>query len=283
MFLHSKRLVAVASFLACNHIKDHIYAQEGLPTSQCACNTQETNKTAGISSLTVPQSVGCNWNSNWDLRGDNQKDEEKKSKGVSHQIILIRHGQYEFGDSDEKRVLTDLGRQQANRTGERLLELHNSGKIHPIKYVYYSPLARATETHSTISLHLPKTILKHNVQPCSMIREGAVCVPCPIHPTWRPTDEMVAKDGARVEAAFINHMHRADKTEDADYSTVLVCHGNVIRYFVMRALQLPTNAWLRTSVANSSITIINVSPSGNVSLQCMGESGHLLAHQITFN
>ena len=35
---------------------------------------------------------------------------------------------------------------------------------------------------------------------------------------------------------------------------VLVCHGNVIRYFVMRGLQLPPEAWLRQSLNNGSIT-----------------------------
>ena len=91
------------------------------------------------------------------------------------------------------------------------------------------------------------------------------------------------------------HIHRAqqlnennEKTDNHDddsvsYSTILVCHGNVIRYFVMKALQLPVDAWLRTSVANSSITILSISHTGSVSLQCMGDAGFLDAGEVTFN
>jgi serine/threonine-protein phosphatase PGAM5 len=43
---------------------------------------------------------------------------------------------------------------------------------------------------------------------------------------------------------------------------VIVGHGNVIRYFVCRALQLPPDAWLRLGLANASITVLNVRPSG---------------------
>lgn len=225
------------------------------------------------------------WDQNWDYRekaGVGSKQETLKSR-VEHQIVLIRHGQYESADSDFERVLTALGREQATRAGERLKELVDAGAIHPIKYVFYSPMQRATETHSFIQRHLPDTIKPQHIKPCSMIMEGAVRRPVPAHSSWKPSDEQFLKDGARVEAAFLNHVHRADEKEENNYSTVIVCHANVIRYFAMRALQLPTDAWLRTSLANASMTIIDISPTGSVSLRCLGESGFLEAKNVTFN
>lgn len=254
--------------------------------------------------------VENNWDTNWDMREEikeelyedpkdeiieeinedltdeiKQKDEKKKEL-VNHHIILIRHGQYEQnnGNSDEKRVLTELGREQARITGRRLKELSDAKLIHPIKYIYYSTMTRATETHNLIMESLlDENILKHNIQPCSMIKEGAVCRPDPKHITWLPTDEDFFKDGVRVHAGFVNHIHRASVDEDANYTTVLVCHGNVIRYYMLKALQLPTNAWLRTSVANSSISMLSISPDGGVSCTNFGDSGHLPANRVTFN
>jgi serine/threonine-protein phosphatase PGAM5 len=83
----------------------------------------------------------------------------------------------------------------------------------------------------------------------------------------------------------MKYIHRSTLKEnphDENYSTLLVCHGNIIRYFVMRALQLPPDAWLRTAVWNASITIIEVHPTGRVSLRCMGDVGHIPGKQISY-
>ena len=44
------------------------------------------------------------------------------------------------------------------------------------------------------------------------------------------------QDGARIEAAFRKYFHRADPTQKADSVEVIVCHANVIRYFVCRSV-----------------------------------------------
>lgn len=59
--------------------------------------------------------------------------------------------------------------------------------------------------------------------------------------------------------------------------------GNVIRYFVLRALQLPPEAWLRLAVYNASITVLTVSATGRVSLRMLGDVGHLPPEMITYN
>lgn len=260
--------------------------------SECTrCDKDAATMDAGSGSRTGQ------WIDNWDMRqaatpptvpatSTGEKPDEStaksKKKRVCHQIVLIRHGEYESGKDDHLRVLTDRGRRQASLAGSRLQEMVDSKAIYPVKYVFYSTMARATETHGLIQPHL-KGVLPHHVEPCSMIREGAVCRPQPPHPTWKPSDEDFYKDGLRIEAAFAAHIHRADdEEEDEDYTTVLVCHGNVIRYFALKALQLPVDAWLRTSVANCSISTLHIGPSGKVSLRGLGDVGHLAPKDITW-
>jgi len=50
-------------------------------------------------------------------------------------------------------------------------------------------------------------------------------------------------------------MTRPDAEQTADTHELLVCHGNVIRYCTLRALQLPPEAWLRLSHPNCGITM----------------------------
>lgn len=119
--------------------------------------------------------------------------------------------------------------------------------------------------------------------------------------SWNPSDAEFEEEGARVEAAFSKYFHRLtidsslkdNNIESNNQSTnlsvvpsqttVLVCHGNVTRYLSLRALQLPTFAWLRLAVYNGSITILEIRPSGHVSLRCLGDVGHLSPELITYS
>lgn len=42
------------------------------------------------------------------------------------------------------------------------------------------------------------------------------------------------KDNPRIEGAFRKYIHRADAGQQEDSHELIVCHGNVIRYFVCR-------------------------------------------------
>ena len=42
------------------------------------------------------------------------------------------------------------------------------------------------------------------------------------------------QDGSRIEAAFRKYIHRADVKQANDSHELIVCHANVIRYFVCR-------------------------------------------------
>ena len=228
------------------------------------------------------------WDSNWDKRDPNHlvdpkklKDldcdsltqilNEHKSKATRH-LIFIRHGQYnsQFKE-DEKRTLTLLGQEQAVYTGIRLKEFG-------IAYdrLVESTMTRALETSALIQGQINTVPTERT----DLLREGSPIKPDPPQSNWRP-DTAVYADSPRIEAAFRKYVHRAASSQEKDSYEIFVCHANVIRYIVCRALQLPPSAWLRISLRHGSITWLSVQPSGKVSLQCLGESGHMPTEKLS--
>lgn len=209
MFRFSGRLQAVTSFF----ILSSGLNQTCSPT---ICESFSTSDTTATSNRTTAsqasyqkfvsgpfprnpnEELGVVWNENWDQRHDLYLKSNKSLKGI-HQIILIRHGQYIDEPEDHQRKLTDLGRLQATMTGKRLTELIEAGIIFKPKRIYYSTMTRATETWEMIkpelTNHLPA--LSH-IECCSMIREGAVCLPVPPSELWKPHPDKLFKDQQRV-------------------------------------------------------------------------------------
>ena len=166
----------------------------------------------------------------------------KATPSAARVLILVRHGQYNLsGSQDSERYLTELGREQADLTGHRLAQLvnhYNSTKKYDLSLVM-SSMTRATETANIIAKHL-ETSAAESAESCSLIREGAPCEPVPsASSVWDPDPHQFFEEGARIEAGFRKYFHRADPSQKDNSVQILVCHGNVIRYFVCRALQLP--------------------------------------------
>jgi len=90
------------------------------------------HETTGETSWTHPNTM--KFNKTWDGRTPGKK-------GVTHQILLVRHGQYEEkGKDDSERKLTPLGRKQAEATGKRINELLAAGVLSPIKVTPITPI-----------------------------------------------------------------------------------------------------------------------------------------------
>ena len=211
------------------------------------------------------------WDHNWDQRHFD-KNEEKKPKASRH-LLLIRHGQYNLkGVTDSQRYLTELGTEQALLTGARLAELNL-----PWTSLVCSTMTRAQQTAGLIRQALPENVPVKADDP--LLAEGAPYPPEP--PTsFRPEHKWFS-DGSRIEAAFRKYFHRADLEQTEDSYEMIVCHANVIRYFVCRAMQIPPEAWLRLSLKHASITSITIRPSGKVSVRGIGEAGHFPPDKLT--
>mmetsp|Transcript_14503 Transcript_14503/g.43313 ORF Transcript_14503/g.43313 Transcript_14503/m.43313 type:complete len:308 (+) Transcript_14503:225-1148(+) len=245
------------------------------------------------------------WSYNWDHRdfdsnGVRRKPGRAAAQGAKRRhILLVRHGQYrEKYVDDAERILTPLGRAQAAATGQRVAEIVTQpGAV--CRAIFSSNMARAVETADIVARSLPG--VRRAVDPS--LAEGVPChaIPGGVHHT-----AAVYRDGARIEASFRRYFKRSlpyDETDDdddddefaspgafspprpgdpTDEYDVIVCHANVIRFFCLRALQLPPEAWLRLCTMNCSITYVTIGPSGHVSLRMMGDVGHLKPDQVTF-
>nr|XP_026265470.1 serine/threonine-protein phosphatase PGAM5, mitochondrial [Urocitellus parryii] len=78
-----------------------------------------------------------------------------------------------------------------------------------------------------------------------------------------------------------NYIHRADAKQEEDSYEIFICHANVIRYIVCRALQFPPEGWLRLSLNNGSITHLVIRPDGRVALRTLGDTGFMPPNKIT--
>lgn len=256
-------------------------------------SSDERRRTAQAS-WTTGYTPSVKWDWNWDRReahslvkprnpkndinnnivnGNFEDRVEKVKPSASRHLIFIRHGQYNLeGVSDSERYLTQLGREQASLTGDRLKQLNL-----PYSRIVYSTMTRAAETARIIIERLDNV---EEVEHCDLLREGAPVPPEPPIGSWKPEMHFYA-DGARIEAAFRKYVHRAPTSQEKDSYEVFVCHANVIRYFVCRALQLPPEAWLRMTLHNGSMTHIVVRPDGRVGMWHLGECGYMPPEKLS--
>ena len=181
-------------------------------------------------------------------------------------IYLIRHGEYTPQDDnipDSENVLTPLGIAQARLVSARLKAMN-------IKFssLTSSTMTRAKQTAMVINEDFPDL----NLEESDIIRE---CTP----PTWRK-DVMAGVDTVhRVEC--VENLEKAFKEffipspHEKDRNDIIVCHGNVIRYFVTKVLKVNTMSWLQMTISNCSITIVRIKSDGTMKLVSFNDVGHI--------
>jgi serine/threonine-protein phosphatase PGAM5 len=212
----------------------------------------------------------CKWESNW----DGLAHTKPRAKRMLH---FVRHGQYDLGSKErELHILTKLGHMQAEATAKRLQHMRAVGRL-PIDRLVHSDMIRAVQTADAITQRLPGV----PVECMPDLAEGRPCIPQPSHSARKWSGPRMEADGARIDRGFHQIVHRACESAEQDEHVVVVCHANVIRYFVCRALQLPPEAWLRMSLPHCSLTTLCVHPGGRVSMHGFGDAGHLDPTQLS--
>lgn len=207
------------------------------------------------------------WEPNWDRMGT----ETAAKSQVMRRLIFIRHGDYNKTSSTKE--LNDLGKKQSERAGKRLSELYQSRGLQLINTVTVSPINRAKETWQIIKQNIKTNgIIESETD---LLREGYPCLTEPPVKQQKKPYTMFS-EVARMEAGYRFYVHRPLCNQRKTSTDLYVCHGNVIRYFLMRALQLPPQYWLRLNIENASLTEVNVFSNGYVSVKTMGEKGHLV-------
>ncbi|XP_017070137.2 serine/threonine-protein phosphatase Pgam5, mitochondrial [Drosophila eugracilis] len=214
------------------------------------------------------------WMHHWDLHKPQlQKVANGEMSSALRHIILVRHGEYT--KTLDGSHLTELGRRQAELTGRRLREMDLTWD-----HVVASTMPRAEETAMIILKQLNLDPLK--MKRCTLLPEGT---PYPGDPppkrSARSLEQAYQRDGPRIEAAFRRYFFRASPEQEHDSYLLIVGHSNVIRYLILRALQLPPAAWTRLNLNHGSITWLTVWPTGYVTLRCLGDSGFMPVSELT--
>lgn len=178
-------------------------------------------------------------------------------------LYLIRHGAYVPDRNADPRFgpgLTPLGIAQARLVAARL-----NGIAVTFDSMTSSTLLRARETAAVMHETLASVPLAQS----PLISE---CTP----PLFDEVQGDVAREQAecakQLDQAFVEFFTAA---KGAKRNDILVAHGNVIRYLVVKALKVDPRAWLGMSVAHASMTVIQVQPDGSMKILAVGDSGHI--------
>jgi broad specificity phosphatase PhoE len=192
-------------------------------------------------------------------------------------LYLARHGQQAAPGRVVDNLgngLTRRGQQQARHLARRL-----SAALSDVRgvVIHHSTMRRAAETAAFVAAQLSEAPLR----PTRVLWEiPAVSVPADFaHWFTRFTPEQIARGQAQAERAYRQFCRPA---RGRDRHAVIVCHGNLIRYFVTRVLNLPGDAWINLETDNAGLTELIVDADGRVRLLSFNDVGHLPARLRSF-
>ena len=193
------------------------------------------------------------------------QENNPKKKGT-RTLYLIRHGQYDHEDKrdpEKGKALVPLGVAQARLAANRLKSIPAE-----MTSLTSSTMTRARQTAMIINKEFPQLKL----QQTSLLSE---CTP----PTWRK-DIMEEEDPVEMQ----NCSEKLDKAfskffvpspDEKDRNDIIVCHGNVIRYFVTKVLKVNTMSWLQMTTGNCGLTVVQIKPNGSMKLISFNDMGHI--------
>ena len=193
------------------------------------------------------------------------QENNTKTRGV-RTLYLIRHGQYDQDDDrdpDIGKALIPLGIAQSKLVAGRL-------KSFPVEMnsLISSTMTRARQTAMIIN----QDFAELELQQTRLIRE---CTP----PTWREDimegedSEELKKCTDNLDVAFTKYF--IPSPDEKDRNDIIVCHGNVIRYFVTKVLKVETMSWLQMTTGNCGLTVVRIKPDGSMKLVSFNDMGHI--------
>jgi serine/threonine-protein phosphatase PGAM5 len=179
-------------------------------------------------------------------------------------IYLVRHGAYlpdPKANPESGPGLSTLGVAQARLVATRLRAM---------------PIAVTTVTSSTLARAQQTAAIVHEQIGDARASASALLSECtpPALAIARSSDDSAMKAcQQRLDSAFATFFSPATAKHD-----VLVCHGNVIRYLVTKAMGADTRIWPSLSVGHASITSIEVHGPGVYRIVSVGDIGHIPAN-----
>jgi serine/threonine-protein phosphatase PGAM5 len=240
-----------------------------------------------------------------------------------HVILVRHGQYEEKYDDDKRRVLTPLGREQAKKTGERIAKMISqtncnvkvvrssdmSRAIETAKIISDClprtvvrggadpllaegrPCANTPGKRSSLSAAVERDGPRIETAFRKYFFRSEENEVRDVVTGSRDSGVVTHKEGGRLEGVK-SLFRRKKSSSNLDFGSeppenhefeIIVAHGNVIRYFFCRALQLPPESWLRLCTLNCSLTYFTIRSSGTVSCRMMGDCGHLEPNETTFS
>jgi serine/threonine-protein phosphatase PGAM5 len=200
---------------------------------------------------------------------------------ASRFLYLVRHG-----EAAEGGTLSDVGEEQARRTGERLKNL-------PVTQIHHSPLPRAAQTARLIAGWLPGV-------PVAESALAGVYIPADLDPDGLPPsyaqlvssyttterNEGAAQARAAIEqfagppgegpaAGSAAGQNAPGESPAAEVHELIVTHNFLIGWFVRHALGAPDWRWIGLNQQNCALTVILYQPGLPPSLVSFNDAAHL--------
>lgn len=218
-------------------------------------------------------------------------------------VILVRHGHYinahERGAQDSQQVLSQMGRQQAEFTGKYLEQLYARAPTRHDITIFHSDMTRAVETARAIG----KDVGHCSLSATPLLREGWPGRPYSSHGSAVQTGEQPVGTRAELERLDTERMELAFQTfftqssasagggggddddceEEEQFSyQVVVCHANLIRFFLCRAMGIePAGRWGHFEINHCGVSRVDVSEHRPLKILSVNETGHLPPSLIT--
>lgn len=183
---------------------------------------------------------------------------------TNRRIYLVRHGQEDRNNSPDELQggLTKRGIEQARRTADRLRNI-------PFTAAYVSTMRRADQTASYI--------IEHHAD-ISVTRTPDLWECVPTKPAFLSNRfgtvnrAQVAQMQHRIHTAYTQLFTPAIEKDETD---LLVCHGNLIRYFISKVLKTDQHSWANMELYNCGFSIVDVLDDGRQLLYTHNDTAHL--------
>jgi serine/threonine-protein phosphatase PGAM5 len=174
-------------------------------------------------------------------------------------LLLIRHAQYHLDQSHQQHgQLTALGQRQSQRLAQRLAHF-------PIDVLHSSTAPRALETVALIAGRLSEVPRRSS----ELLLEA---LPGRFPGITAGQRAHLPLHRARMERAFARYFRPA---RGKDRCEVLVCHGNIIRYLLRKAIGDPIHKWSRFEITHCGLSVVVIHQDGTMRIASINDTGHL--------
>jgi broad specificity phosphatase PhoE len=210
---------------------------------------------------------------------------------VTLRLVLVRHGLSSFNvehriqGRDDLSSLTETGFEQARATGEALRDV-------PFDAVISSPLRRARDTAAALleaqglgsSASFSDLLLEIDLAPWSGLLREELKEHYPAEErTWRTAPQELELSRADGQAyrplqelmAQAAQLKQELLARQGSQTVLLVGHNAILRALILQLLNLPASQFRRLRLDNTSISVLNINPGGDVQVESLNGTAHL--------